>query len=264
MTIPLSLVCAKLLILDLESGSNKFSCTVASCDTVIAHDRLVKAELLSCRYLDEPPSQKDEENLCNLAQLHLCPNHEENFQEIAQRWGSSYVNDDIFQLFKLKRNPYSWKCYAENCDSFYHIINHEVALAIIEKLTLYVLAQKIPGKSKTLTTMLSGLLHCRKHSKEACFVGKEWIQKLNTNSRKYTHHFQQWITYNSTYTGRLRDPDCGNWMKKQLLYLLTGDFDSHQQYFQGRCTICEKTNAVLEHCCALLQYGERIQHLIVV
>ncbi len=183
MTISLSLVCAKLALLNIKWSSKKHSCIVASCSTVIVHERLVKAEDLSCKYLNQHNSQKDDEKVCTLASLLLCPNHEKKLcWKIAQTWAKPDSNNDLFQLFNLNRNPFAWKCYAEHCNSTYEI-KFNRALTIIEELTLYVLTKKcLKSAEKTeLLTELSLLLHCKNHIKDICkllYVKNEWNQKL--------------------------------------------------------------------------------------
>jgi len=68
---PLSLICAKLALLDIEDGSGKYYCIVVSCSTVIIHDRFVRAEELGCRYLSQHNLQKYDEHIRSSMCVHL-------------------------------------------------------------------------------------------------------------------------------------------------------------------------------------------------
>ncbi len=165
MTKPLSLICAKLALLDLKDGFRKYSCIVISCSTVITHDRLVRAEELSCRYLSQNNSEKYDEqirnSMCKLACLLLCSDYEKKLcNEIVTTWAKPHCDKDLFQLFELNISFFQWKCSAEHCNSAY-VINHSKAITIIEALTLDMAEKQYLNceKRKKLFELFL-LLHC--------------------------------------------------------------------------------------------------------
>lgn len=177
MAIPLSLVRAKLLLF------GDFVCIAVSCPAVIVHRRLEAAEKLNRSYLsgrnlkDDYEETHDSTELRELADLLLCPKHEELCEETARVWEEWRPENDLFQLLELSRNPHDWRCLAEGCGKIY-IISRRRALNIMETLTFNEGAERhLSNKGrKKLVKELVGLLHCDDHenSKNPRQLSERW------------------------------------------------------------------------------------------